>query len=127
MEHSSEPQREAHWGPSTLGGAQSVTHSARLSAPESDQHWVGRLTGAVAVWGRESQGSKHTGVCPDDDGVRCAGLSNSTEGVWHVQGMVLRGNWLEGDWWSLPLRTTSYETELDAVLPDEYVQVGRRA
>lgn len=79
-------------------------------------------------WG--AQGSKHTGVCPDNADVRCSTLSNSTEGVWHVQGGVLRGNWLEGDWWSLPLRTSSYSTQLDAVLPDEFVKVrlcSRRA
>jgi len=64
MKQSLEPQRGMHWEPATVtcSGHQRVAHSARLSAPELDQHWGCQLAakperGSAGINGQQPHGT----------------------------------------------------------------------
>jgi len=69
------------------------------------------------------QGATNSALCPDDASVSCRRLGNVTEGTWHVQGLPMRGDWWEKEWWSLPLRVDGFEAQLANVHPAQYVRV----
>ncbi|KAK3266747.1 hypothetical protein CYMTET_24651 [Cymbomonas tetramitiformis] len=54
------------------------------------------------------KGSNRFGLCPEREAV-CSDQQNATEGKWHVQAQSMRANWLEGEYWALPLRVPFFE------------------
>lgn len=80
------------------------------------------LKGSKACDALYVQGASHLSICPEQTNQRCKDLVNDLEGTWHTQGKAMRGDWVTGDWWTLPLRLVHHEEHLLTV-PSEYVRV----
>uniref|UniRef100_A0A7S0MS18 EGF-like domain-containing protein n=1 Tax=Pyramimonas obovata TaxID=1411642 RepID=A0A7S0MS18_9CHLO len=68
-------------------------------------------------------GGSNFAICPDDGNIHCRDQGDSFAGNWMVQTRAMRGNWVTGDWWSLPFNMGTYESHLTAAQPLEYVKV----